>query len=102
MKRIPIVATLVVLAAVALMIALGVWQLHRLSWKEGLIARYQAAMNQPVLDWHDGVPLGAKVTIAACASPAPASMTRNWSAVATHRANQAGRIGPPARRPAAA
>ncbi|WP_343609959.1 SURF1 family cytochrome oxidase biogenesis protein [Novosphingobium sp.] len=60
MKRIPIVATLVVLAAVALMIALGVWQLHRLSWKEGLIARYQAAMNQPVLDWHDGVPLGAK------------------------------------------
>jgi surfeit locus 1 family protein len=39
-RRIPIVATLVVAAAVATMIALGVWQLHRLAWKEALIARY--------------------------------------------------------------
>ena len=40
MRRIPIFATLVVIAAVATMIALGVWQLHRLEWKEALIARY--------------------------------------------------------------
>lgn len=39
-RRIPIFATLIVLAAVATMIALGVWQLHRLAWKEALIARY--------------------------------------------------------------
>jgi surfeit locus 1 family protein len=42
-RKLPVVATLVVAAAVAAMIALGVWQLHRLTWKEGLIARYQAA-----------------------------------------------------------
>lgn len=42
-RRIPIVATIVVAAAVLTMIALGVWQLQRKEWKEGLIARYQAA-----------------------------------------------------------
>jgi surfeit locus 1 family protein len=60
MKRIPVIATLVVLAAVALMVGLGVWQLQRLHWKEGLIARYQVAMSQPQMDWHDGIPLGAR------------------------------------------
>lgn len=38
--RIPIFATLVVVAAVATMIALGVWQLQRRDGKEALIARY--------------------------------------------------------------
>ena len=39
-RRIPIFATLVVIAAVATMIALGVWQVHRMEWKEALIIRY--------------------------------------------------------------
>jgi surfeit locus 1 family protein len=49
-RRIPIVSTVVVLAAVATMIGLGVWQLHRKEWKEALIARYLAAetMNSDV------------------------------------------------------
>lgn len=47
-RRVPVVATIVVLAAVALMISLGVWQLHRKQWKEGLIARYQAAERSDV------------------------------------------------------
>jgi surfeit locus 1 family protein len=42
-RRIPIVATLVVLIAVGIMIQLGFWQLDRRDWKEGLIARYGAA-----------------------------------------------------------
>jgi cytochrome oxidase assembly protein ShyY1 len=46
-KRLPAVATIVVLAAVALMIGLGVWQLQRAKWKEGLISRYAAADNLP-------------------------------------------------------
>lgn len=45
-KRIPIVATVIVLAAVATMIGLGVWQLQRREWKEGLLARYQAATEE--------------------------------------------------------
>jgi surfeit locus 1 family protein len=43
MRRIPIIPTLVVLAAVAVMIALGVWQLGRMKEKEALLARYAAA-----------------------------------------------------------
>jgi cytochrome oxidase assembly protein ShyY1 len=39
----PLLPTLLVLAAVALMIGLGVWQLHRLTWKEALLARYGSA-----------------------------------------------------------
>lgn len=45
MRRLPIVATIVVLAAVAAMIWLGIWQLHRKQWKEGLIAQYHAAQT---------------------------------------------------------
>jgi surfeit locus 1 family protein len=43
MRRPPLLATLVVLACVALMVGLGVWQLQRLAWKSALIARYGAA-----------------------------------------------------------
>ena len=39
-RRFPVFATLVVVAAVATMIALGVWQLQRLAGKEALLARY--------------------------------------------------------------
>lgn len=47
-RRIPIVATIVVLAAVVTMVWLGVWQLHRKTWKEGLIARYEAAEKSDI------------------------------------------------------
>jgi surfeit locus 1 family protein len=43
MRRIPIIPTLIVLAAVAVMITLGVWQLGRMEEKEALLARYAAA-----------------------------------------------------------
>lgn len=43
MRRIPIVPTLIVLAAVAVMISLGIWQLGRMKEKEALLARYAAA-----------------------------------------------------------
>ena len=46
-RRLPLVATIVVLAAVALMIGLGIWQLQRAKWKEGLLARYAAADKLP-------------------------------------------------------
>nr|WP_301183132.1 SURF1 family protein [Sphingomonas quercus] len=43
--------TLLVLAAVAAMIALGVWQLHRRQWKEGLLASWSAARTMPPVAW---------------------------------------------------
>lgn len=43
-RRWPLIPTILVLAAVAVMIALGVWQLQRKSEKEALIALYQRNM----------------------------------------------------------
>ncbi len=42
-RRIPLIPTLVVLAAVAIMIRLGFWQLDRLGQKEAMLGRYAAA-----------------------------------------------------------
>ena len=44
-RRLPVFSTIIVLAAVATMIALGVWQLGRKGEKEALIARYEAAIS---------------------------------------------------------
>jgi surfeit locus 1 family protein len=41
--RFPVLTTLLVLAAVAIMVRLGFWQLDRLAEKEVLLARYQSA-----------------------------------------------------------
>ncbi|BBC72274.1 threonine synthase [Altererythrobacter sp. B11] len=46
-RRLPVFPTLLVSMAVAAMIALGVWQLHRKEWKEALLARYSAALTEP-------------------------------------------------------
>jgi surfeit locus 1 family protein len=44
-RRVPIVATVIVIAAALTMVGLGVWQLQRKGEKEALIARYQAAIS---------------------------------------------------------
>ena len=46
-RRLPVLPTIVVLGAVAVLIALGVWQLRRATWKQGLLARYAAAEKAP-------------------------------------------------------
>ena len=46
MKRFPVVATLIVALAIATMIALGMWQLRRMHWKNALVERYGAASQQ--------------------------------------------------------
>lgn len=50
-RRVPIAATIVVLAAVATMIGLGIWQLHRARWKEALLAQYHEAQSLPPIIW---------------------------------------------------
>lgn len=51
MKRLPLLPTLVVGLAIAAMIGLGIWQLQRAEWKEGLIARYAQAVRRPPVAW---------------------------------------------------
>lgn len=50
MRRLPVIPTLVVLAAVAAMIWLGFWQIRRAHWKEDLLARYALAEAMPAVD----------------------------------------------------
>lgn len=49
--RVPLLPTLIVAAAVAVMISLGLWQLGRKSEKEAMIARYHAAEHLPPVAW---------------------------------------------------
>jgi surfeit locus 1 family protein len=46
-KRFPLGLTLVSLIAFASLVGLGAWQLHRLAWKEALLARIAALQNAP-------------------------------------------------------
>src|SRR3954447_22123434 len=46
-RRLPVIPTIVVAAAVALMIGLGIWQLQRAKWKESLLTRYAPAEKLP-------------------------------------------------------
>lgn len=50
-RRVPVLPTLVVAVAAAIMVILGIWQLQRAAWKEDLLARYAAAAqdDQPVV-----------------------------------------------------
>ncbi len=50
-RRPPVIATIVVAGAVALMIGLGIWQLKRAKWKEGLLAQYAQAEKLPPIAW---------------------------------------------------
>lgn len=50
MRRLPLLPTLIVAAAVAVMIGLGLWQLQRAAWKDRLIAEYASAATMPALD----------------------------------------------------
>lgn len=54
--RFPLIPTILVAAAVATMIGLGIWQLQRKGEKEALLVQYAAAANQPAMAW-PAVPL---------------------------------------------
>ena len=83
-RKVPVIATIVVLAAVAIMVALGFWQLGRLEEKEALIARYASAADLPAVELSDLREAGdlqfRRVRIA-CPSPF------GWEAVAGRNRN---------------
>nr|NUR37511.1 SURF1 family protein [Sphingomonas sp.] len=47
MKRLPVIPTIFVAGAVAVLVWLGLWQLQRATWKEQLLARYAEAEKLP-------------------------------------------------------
>jgi len=50
-RRLPLVPTLAVAAAVLVMIGLGFWQIQRASWKAELLDKYEAAEKLPPISW---------------------------------------------------
>jgi cytochrome oxidase assembly protein ShyY1 len=46
-RRVPLIPTIIVLAAIAVLIRLGVWQLHQAKRKEALLAQYTQAEKLP-------------------------------------------------------
>jgi cytochrome oxidase assembly protein ShyY1 len=50
-RRLPIFATIVVLAAVGTMVGLGLWQLQRAHWKDRLLHQYAQAERLPPITW---------------------------------------------------
>jgi surfeit locus 1 family protein len=60
--RWPLIPTIIVTAAVATMIALGVWQLQRMAQKEALLKTYASASDQPAIAW-PSVPLPNKLPL---------------------------------------
>jgi surfeit locus 1 family protein len=53
MKRVPLLATLVVVVTITALISLGVWQLQRREWKHALIAQLEMAPKLPLLEPQD-------------------------------------------------
>ena len=51
LRRLPVLPTILVAAAVATMIGLGFWQIRRAHDKEALLARYAAARNLAPIVW---------------------------------------------------
>jgi len=49
--KLPIVPTILVALAVAVMIGLGIWQLQRKAEKDALLATYAAAAGKPPIGW---------------------------------------------------
>jgi cytochrome oxidase assembly protein ShyY1 len=87
MKRIPLFATILVIAACATMIGLGIWQLQRAKWKEGLLAEYAAAQNMPPVAY-PAVPLPKSLPLFRRSGGMCLSVT-GWRAVSGRSAKSA-------------
>ncbi len=76
LKRLPLIPTLVVLVAVAIMIRLGFWQIDRMHEKAVLIAQYDAAQDRIDLPaWprsqDEAVQVLYRQTVITCLAPGP-------------------------------
>jgi surfeit locus 1 family protein len=78
-RSIPIIPTMIVTLACATMVGLGIWQLRRADWKEGLLAQYRTAQNLPPIAYpaipSADTPLFRRSSVM-CLTP------MNWRAVA--------------------
>ena len=90
-RRLPIIPTIIVALAVALMIGLGIWQLQRAKWKEGLLAQYAEAQKLPPIAWPTVA--ASTMTSCRCSDTPPATASRRYGHRAVGRREQGGRAG---------
>lgn len=85
--RFPILPTLFVLAAMAAMVGLGIWQLQRKAEKEALLDRYEQASILPPVAWPEtpDMELLFRRATGFCVEPV------SWRATAGH--NRSGEVG---------
>jgi surfeit locus 1 family protein len=55
--RFPVVLTVLAVVLLGVLLTLGVWQVQRMQWKEGLIASAEAAAGQPPLPFAEALKL---------------------------------------------
>ena len=100
-RRVPLIPTIIVAVAIAVMFALGGWQLQRAAWKEGLLARLEANKDLPPIAY-PSVPDPDEAILfrragGFCVEPVStrvtagrnAAETSGWSYLATCRTNGA-------------
>lgn len=52
LKRLPLIPTLLVLIAVAVMLRLGFWQIDRMHQKDAMVAEFESALKAPAPAWN--------------------------------------------------
>lgn len=88
-RRWPLIPTILVAAAVATMIGLGVWQLQRRAEKLELLERLAAARTQPAITWPTA-PFAGPPPLFRAASGHCLSVTGFRTAAGRNRANETG------------
>lgn len=89
-RRLPFWPTLVVAAAVAVMLGLGVWQLQRAAWKGTLLDRYASAARLPPIAWPTMPPSDAALPLFRRASGLCLRPVATRTATGQNRAGEAG------------
>ena len=78
-RRFPIALTVCVLAVMAALIGLGAWQVKRLAWKQGVIARVAALQQEPARPLNEALArgdTGAFIRVRAACDAGPAATTQ--------------------------
>lgn len=86
-RRLPVIPTLIVLAAVATMIGLGIWQMQRAEWKAALIEQYsQASMFSSDVAYPDADPAAVEPVLYRHSTIDCRATSGEWDAIAGRNA----------------
>ena len=90
-RRLPLIPTMLVAIAVAVMVGLGIWQLGRAQEKDALIAQYRAAQNLPPIAFPT-VPVGEELPLFRYATGVCLQPVAQRSTAGRNRAGETGYV----------